>query len=87
MTNKQVINMIDDYLSDSKNINAEWVEALLICKQALLEKGKQKAETLNEFVRRFKEDSCWVFDNKYAEDDAVTYIDNLIEEMIEEEQL
>ena len=44
MTNEKAIEMIGEYLLEPNNINKEWVEVLEMCKQALAENNRQKAE-------------------------------------------
>ena len=44
MTYKKIIQMIEEYLEEPHSIDKEWVEALLICKKALLDNDIQKAE-------------------------------------------
>lgn len=44
MTIDKAIEMIDEYLLEPNSINREWVECLRMCKSALLENGRQKAE-------------------------------------------
>ena len=57
MTNEKVIEMIDEYLSEPNSIHRDWIQALIICKQALVENERQKAEIerLNKEVERLKE--------------------------------
>lgn len=43
MTHEKVIKMIDEYILQD-NINEEWVEALKVCRQSLLDVEIQKAE-------------------------------------------
>ncbi len=43
MQNNRAIQMIDEYLSEPNNINKEWIECLLLCKNALL-KTERKEE-------------------------------------------
>ena len=44
MTDNKIIELIDDYLTEPHNISKEWVEALVVCRQALIDREKQKAE-------------------------------------------
>ena len=44
MTNNRIIEMINEYLEEPHSIDKEWVEALLICKKAILDNDIQKAE-------------------------------------------
>ena len=37
MTNERILEMIDEYLTEPHNINKEWVEALLVIKNILIE--------------------------------------------------
>lgn len=43
MTNKNVVEMIDEYLLEPNNINKEWIEALGICRKLLIEKIKHES--------------------------------------------
>lgn len=44
MTTEKAIKMIDEYLLEPNSIHKDWVECLRLCRQALVEKGHQKAE-------------------------------------------
>lgn len=50
MTDEKVIQMIDEYLQEPHSINKEWVEALQICKQALLKGNEIKTEEENHIL-------------------------------------
>ena len=42
MTKQRVIAMIDEYLLEPHSINAEWVEALTLCKRVLESSNTEK---------------------------------------------
>ena len=41
MTRQRVIEMIDEYLLEPHSIDSEWVEAMKICRQALLSSSEK----------------------------------------------
>lgn len=44
MNTEKAIKMIDEYLLEPNSIHPEWVKCLQLCKQALVENEKLKAE-------------------------------------------
>ena len=44
MDNNKIISMIDEYLTEPHSISREWVEALTICRQALIDNKKKDTE-------------------------------------------
>ena len=44
MTRNKVIQMIDEYLLEPHSIDSEWVEALRICRKALLNSGEKHSK-------------------------------------------
>ena len=44
MTHKRVIGMIDEYLLEPHSIHSEWVEALRVCRKALLSSGERHSK-------------------------------------------
>ena len=44
MTTEKAIAMIDEYIQEPNNISKEWVAVLEMCKEALLERERQKIE-------------------------------------------
>ena len=44
MTTEKAIAMIDEYIQEPNNISKEWVAVLELCKEALLERERQKIE-------------------------------------------
>lgn len=69
MTTKKSIEMIDEYLLEPNNINKERVECLQLCKQALVDNVKQKAEIerlQNERIEKIRELTRVVYDKEIA---------------------
>lgn len=44
MTTEKAIRMIDEYLAEPNSIHRDWIEVLILCRQALADNGRQKAE-------------------------------------------
>ena len=44
MTRQQVVEMIDEYLLEPHSIDSKWVEALKICRKALLSSGEKHSK-------------------------------------------
>ena len=44
MNNNKIISMIDEYLTEPHSISREWVQALLVCKDALVQNKKKDTE-------------------------------------------
>lgn len=44
MTTNRIIEMINEYLTEPHSISKEWVEALLVCKDALIQNKKKDIE-------------------------------------------
>ena len=44
MDNNKIISMIDEYLTEPHSISREWVQALLVCKDALIQNKKKDTE-------------------------------------------
>lgn len=62
MTDKKIIELIDDYLTEPHNISKEWVEALVVCRQALINQEKQAEEI--ERLKRLIEELGILLDEK-----------------------
>lgn len=83
MTTKKAIRMIDEYLAEPNSIHKDWIEVLILCRQALVENDRQKAEiydlksTLKEFAKRVQK----IITIKGRQKD---YFDNLVKEMVGE---
>ena len=58
MTKEKAIRMIDEYLTEPHSVNKEWVECLTLCKQAVIDSDRQKAE-----IERLKKHSKEVAEN------------------------
>ena len=54
MKNERIIEMIDEHLTEPHSLGAEWVEALTICKQALID-NKSITEIFDKGVK-YKEE-------------------------------
>lgn len=57
MTTEKAIRMIDEYLTEPHSINKKWVECLMLCREALVDSDRQKAEIerLQAMVERERE--------------------------------
>jgi hypothetical protein len=50
---RRIIQMIDEYLTEPHSISNEWVQALLVCKQALIDNKKKDIE-IDILIRKKK---------------------------------
>ena len=80
MTTEGIIEKIDNYLEEPHSLSASWVEALQICRQALIENKKQKAELekkeaeINILIRKkdtLQDDICELQSDNAALKDAL----------------
>lgn len=94
MNNEKIIQTIDEYLEEPHSIHPDWVEALQICRQALIDNETLKAEikimlrkkeTLRDEISELQADNEKLREeNKYLKD-CLNTVYHLVQEMVGEE--
>ena len=69
MTYNRIIEMINEYLEEPHSIDKEWVEALQICRQAIIDNEKQQAE-----VERLQEENKRIVGASIVFNGGVKYV-------------